>query len=83
MPETFVTYELPDIGSVARGRTFYLNRAAALLRSRAPQLMPQQIITVLCGTAGVLRDLVFDPVPSPSYGSGLIDLAVGVGKISP
>jgi subtilisin family serine protease len=56
--------------------------AAALLRSRAPQLTPAQIIAVLRGTAGALRDLLSDPVPNPSYGSGLIDVAAALGEIS-
>jgi subtilisin family serine protease len=59
----------------------HVTGAAALLRSRAGQLSPQQTIAVLRGTAGALRDLVSDPVPNPSYGSGLIDVAAAIAEI--
>jgi subtilisin family serine protease len=61
----------------------HVSGAAALLRSQAPQLSPAQVIAVLRSSAGALRDLVTDPVPNPSYGSGLIDAAAALAELTP
>jgi subtilisin family serine protease len=55
--------------------------AAALLRTVAPRLTAREVVRLLTGTAGALRDLPTDPVPNPSYGAGLLDVRAALDAV--
>lgn len=56
---------------------------AALIRSVKPAATVAEVTTILRSTARALRDNPADPVPSDSYGWGLVDAAAAVAQASP
>jgi subtilisin family serine protease len=57
--------------------------AAGLLRSADPSMDAWQLSAALRDTAGALRDAESDPVPNPSYGSGLLDARAALDVVAP
>lgn len=58
----------------------FVTGAASLIRAVAPALTAQQLLAILKRTARPLRDNPTDPVPNPSYGSGLLDVNAAVAS---